>query len=56
MKRKNFVRGAAVAGASGVAVKALGAALRIPLIALIGCYGLGLYQRTYAFYAFTVTL
>ena len=56
MKRKTFVRGAAVAGISGVAVKALGAMLRIPLIALIGCYGLGLYQRTYAFYAFAVTL
>ena len=56
MKRKTFVRGAAIAGASGVAVKALGAMLRIPLIALIGCYGLGLYQRTYAFYAFAVTL
>ena len=50
------MRGAAIAGASGVAVKALGAALRIPLIALIGCYGLGLYQKTYAFYAFAVTL
>ena len=56
MKRKTFVRGAAIAGVSGVAVKALGAALRIPLIALIGCYGLGLYQRTYALYAFAVTL
>lgn len=56
MKRKTFVRGAAVAGVSGVAVKALGAMFRIPLITLIGCYGLGLYQRTYAFYAFAVTL
>lgn len=56
MKRKNFLRGAAALGVSGGVVKALGALYRIPLTAMIGCYGIGLYQSTYSFYAFIATL
>lgn len=56
MKRKKFIRGAAALGVSGTAVKCLGALYRVPVVALVGCYGLGIYQSTYAFYAFIVTL
>lgn len=56
MKRTKFVRGAATLGASGTIVKVLGAFYRVPIAALIGCYGLGVYQSAYAFYAFVVTL
>ena len=56
MKRKTFLRGAATLGISGAAVKCLGALYRVPLVALIGCYGLGLYQSSYAFFAFVSTL
>ncbi len=56
MKRKTFLRGAATLGISGAAVKCLGALYRVPLAALIGCYGLGIYQKSYAFFAFIVTL
>ena len=56
MKRKTFLRGAATLGISGAAVKLLGALYRVPLVALIGCYGLGLYQSSYAFFAFVSTL
>lgn len=56
MKRKKFLRGAAALGVSGTVVKALGALYKIPLVSLIGCLGLGLYQSAYAFYAFVATL
>lgn len=56
MKRKTFLRGAATLGISGAAVKCLGALYRVPLVAFIGCYGLGLYQSSYAFFAFITTL
>lgn len=56
MKRKTFLRGAATLGISGAAVKCLGALYRVPLVAFIGCYGLGLYQSSYAFFAFISTL
>ena len=56
MKRKTFLRGAATLGISGAAVKFFGALYRVPLVAFIGCYGLGLYQSSYAFFAFISTL
>ena len=56
MKRKTFLRGAATLGVSGAAVKFLGALYRVPLVAFIGCYGLGIYQSSYAFFAFISTL
>lgn len=56
MKRKTFLRGAATLGISGAAVKFLGALYRVPLVAFIGCYGLGIYQSSYAFFAFISTL
>ena len=56
MNKRAFLRDAAVISAGGFVAKAMGAAYRIPLMALIGSIGLGVYQMVYPLYAIMLTL
>jgi len=49
--QKNFVKGAAVLGIAGLAVKLIGAVFRIPLSNIIGTEGMASYQVAYPIYA-----
>ncbi len=56
MNKGAFLKDAAVISAGGFVAKAMGAAYRIPLTALIGSIGLGVYQMVYPLYAIMLTL
>ena len=54
--KKNFVGGAVVIAVTAVAAKAIGALYRIPLTAVIGAEGIGMYQLIFPVYALFITL
>ncbi len=56
MKRKSFIRGAAVLAASALVCKALGAIYRIPLGGIIGAEGMGCYQMAYPVYSLLLVI
>ena len=56
MKKKAFLKGAAVIAAGGFLSKLVGAIYKIPLTNLIGGYGLGLYQMAYPIYCLLLTV
>ncbi len=56
MKKKSFVKGAAILAAAGLISKFIGALFRIPLINIIGSDGIGLYQMAYPVYAFLLII
>ncbi|MFA5675281.1 MAG: polysaccharide biosynthesis protein [Christensenellales bacterium] len=55
-KQKSFVKGAAILGAAGLAVKVIGAFFRVPLTNIIGAEGLANYQVAYPTYALLLVI
>ncbi len=55
MKRKHFLKNAAVLSAGGILAKGIGAVYRIPLSNLLGGYGMGLYQMAYPLFCVLLT-
>lgn len=56
MKKRTFIKGAAIIAAGGFFSKAIGALYKIPLTNFIGGYGLGLYQMAYPIYCLLLTV
>ncbi|MGI6168174.1 MAG: putative polysaccharide biosynthesis protein [Christensenellales bacterium] len=56
MSKKTFVRGAAILGIVGLIVKVIGAFYRIPLTAIIGEEGMGIYQIAYPIYTYLLVI
>lgn len=56
MSRKNFLQSAAILALAGVIVRLIGAIYRIPLVGLIGTYGIGLYSQIFPAYSLLLTL
>lgn len=52
MKKKTFVKGAAILGIAGLLVQVMGAVFRIPLANIIGDDGMGYFQTAYPIYVF----
>ncbi|MEG1931427.1 MAG: oligosaccharide flippase family protein, partial [Anaerovorax sp.] len=52
MKKKTFVKGAAILGIAGLMVQVMGAIFRIPLGNIIGDDGMGYFQTAYPIYVF----
>ena len=55
MKRASFLKSVAVITFGGLAAKGIGALYRIPLMSLLGGYGMGLYQRAYPLFCLLLT-
>ncbi len=56
MKKKTFLLDAVTVSAGGLIAKILGALYRIPMLALIGGYGMGLYQTVFPLYTLLLSL
>ncbi len=56
MGKKNFIQSAAILALAGVLVRLIGVVYRVPLAALIGLYGVGLYQLVFPVYNLLLTL
>ena len=56
MKAQSFLGGALILTVSGVVVKLLGAAYRIPFTRIVGSEGIGLYQMAYPIYTTLLAL
>ncbi|HOB20212.1 MAG TPA: oligosaccharide flippase family protein, partial [Candidatus Atribacteria bacterium] len=56
MKKKSFIKGAAILAAAGLISKLFGALFRIPLTNLLPDDGLGLYQMAYPTYSFLLII
>lgn len=56
MSKKTFVKGAAILGIVGLIVKIIGAFYRIPLTAIIGENGMGIYQIAYPIYTYLLVI
>ncbi|MEA4988089.1 MAG: polysaccharide biosynthesis protein [Anaerovorax sp.] len=52
MRKKTFLKGAAILGVAGLMVQVMGAIFRIPLANIIGDEGMGYYQTAYPIYIF----
>lgn len=52
MRKKTFLKGAAILGIAGLMVQVMGAIFRIPLANIIGDDGMGYYQTAYPIYIF----
>lgn len=52
MRKKTFLKGAAILGIAGLMVQVMGAVFRIPLANIIGDDGMGYYQTAYPIYIF----
>lgn len=55
MRHKTFLKSAAIVSLGGIAAKGIGALYRIPLVGLLGGYGMGLYQMAYPFFCVLLT-
>ena len=51
LNKQNFVTGALVLAGAGVLARLIGIAFRIPLVNIVGNYGMGLYQMVFPLYA-----
>ena len=56
MGKKNFIQSAAILAMAGVLVRLIGALYRIPLVNIIGEYGIGLYSQIFPVYNLLLTL
>ena len=56
MKRQGYLKGALIISAGGFVSKLLGAVYRIPLIAILGGTGMGIYQMVYPLYCILLTV
>ena len=56
VKKRSFLKGAALIAAGGFLAKIIGALYRIPLTNLIGGHGIGLYQLVYPVYCLLLTV
>lgn len=54
--KQNFLKGAAIVSAGGIAAKILGAFYRIPLTNILGGEGMGVYQMVYPLYCLLLTV
>lgn len=55
MKHKHFLKNVAIISLGGLFAKVIGAVYRIPLTALLGGYGMGLYQMAYPLFCLLLT-
>lgn len=55
MKDKKFLKNAFIISLGGMISKAIGIIYRVPLAAILGCRGIGLYQMVYPFYCLLLT-
>lgn len=55
-KKQSFVKGALIISAGGFLSKILGAVYRIPLVAILGGEGMGIYQMVYPLYCILLTV
>ncbi len=55
MKHKNFLKNVAVISLGGLAAKGIGVLYRIPLVGILGGYGMGLYQMAYPLFCVLLT-
>lgn len=55
MKHGNFLKNVAVISLGGLVSKGIGAIYRIPLVGILGGYGMGLYQMAYPFFCVVLT-
>lgn len=55
MKHKSFLKNVAVISVGGLVAKGIGAIYRIPLVGILGGYGMGLYQMAYPFFCVLLT-
>ncbi len=56
MKRQGYLKGALIISVGGFVSKLLGAVYRIPLIAILGGTGMGIYQMVYPLYCILLTV
>ena len=54
--KQNFLKGAVIVSAGGIAAKILGAFYRIPLTNILGGEGMGVYQMVYPLYCLLLTV
>ena len=54
--KQGFVRGAAILGAAGLIVKAIGAVYRIPLATIVGESGMAYYEVAYPYYSWLLVI
>lgn len=55
MKHKSYLKSVAVISLGGFAAKGIGALYRIPLVGMLGGYGMGLYQMAYPLFCVLLT-
>ncbi len=55
MKHGNFLKSVAIISLGGFVAKGIGALYRIPLVGLLGGYGMGLYQMAYPLFCVLLT-
>ncbi len=55
MKHKTFFKNAAVLSVGGLLARGIGALYRVPLVGILGGYGMGLYQMAYPFFCLVLT-
>lgn len=55
-KKQSYVKGALIISAGGFLSKLLGAVYRIPLVAILGGEGMGIYQMVYPLYCILLTV
>ncbi|MDE6059739.1 MAG: polysaccharide biosynthesis protein [Clostridia bacterium] len=55
MKHGNFLKNVAVISVGGLAAKLIGLCYRIPLVGILGGYGMGLYQMAYPLFCVVLT-
>lgn len=55
-RKKNYLKGAAILAFGGVVAKFLGMFLKIPLVRILGDFGMGLYGNAYPVYTFLLAI
>lgn len=55
-KKKNYLKGAAVLAFGGIVAKFLGMFLKLPLVRILGDFGMGLYGNAYPVYTFLLAI
>ena len=55
-KKKNYLKGAAVLAFGGIIAKFLGMFLKLPLVRILGDFGMGLYGNAYPVYTFLLAI
>ena len=55
-RKKNYLKGAAILAFGGIVAKFLGMFLKIPLVRILGDFGMGLYGNAYPVYTFLLAI